>query len=117
MIYFDGNEFKAYTLKATYFNEQVGVERVKYDNSQDYWSEFVAKWPHLKDLTWSNVTLTAEQQQRLDLLNQQPNRCGGYDSQASLFVVDGIIYSDDYPPYLEALVGEYGIERPEQTDE
>lgn len=117
MIYFDGNEFKPYALKAAYFNEQDGVERVKYDNTQDYWNEFVAKWPHLKDLTWSNVTLTAEQQQRLDLLNQQPNCCGGSDSQASLFVVDGIIYTDDHPPYLAELVGEYGVERPEQTDE
>lgn len=117
MIYFDGNEFKPYALKATYFNEQDGVERVKYDNTQDYWNEFVAKWPHLKDLSWSNVTLTAEQQQRLDLLNQQPNCCEGWDSQATLFVVDGIIYNDDYPPYLAELVGEYGVERPEQTDE
>lgn len=109
MIYYDkqAEEFKAHTLKATYFNEQDDTERVKYDSSKTYWKNFVAKWEHCKNLKWSNVTLTQQQQERLDALNQQENCCGTFDAQASIFVEHGAIIPSDAPPYLESIAGDY----------
>lgn len=107
MIYFNGTEFAAHLYKATYTNNADGGERVKYTSDKDYWNDFVAKWG--SNLVWENVLLTNEQQARLDVLNEQDHCCDQYDAQATLFVEQGIIYTDDVPPYLVDLVGEYGV--------
>ena len=112
MIYFNGTQFAAHLYKATYTNNADGGERIKYASDKSYWDEFVAKWG--SNLTWSNVVLSAEQQSRLDLLNQQESCCGQWDAQASLFVEEGIIYKNDVPPYLESLLDEYGVEQEAQ---
>lgn len=115
MIHFDGAKFAAHLYKATYTNNADGGQRVKYASDKDYWNDFVAKWG--SNLAWADVSLTPEQQQRLDLLNEQEQCCAQWDAQASLFVDEGIIYADDVPPYLEALVGEYGVERESDVSE
>ena len=108
MIYFNGTEFVAHEYKATYTNAQDSEQRVKYASDKAYWNEFVSKWG--SNLVWQDVTLTTEQQARLDLINEQAHCCGQFDAQATLFVEQGVIHTDDVPPYLEALVGEYGVE-------
>lgn len=110
MIYFDTEtqQFKPHNFTATYTNNADGGERVKYASDKQYWEEFVAKWG--SNLSWQDVVLTSEQQTRLDLLNEQEQCCGQWDAQASLFVDEGTIYTDDVPPYLEALIGDYGVD-------
>lgn len=109
MIYFNGTQFVAHLYKATYTNNADQQERTKFASDKEYWNEFVAKWG--SNLAWSDVTLTDEQQGRLDLLNEQEHCCDMFDAQAALFVEEGIIYTGDVPPYMEDLVGEYGVGR------
>lgn len=108
MIYFNGTQFAAHLYKAAYTNNAGGGERVKYASDKDYWDGFVARWG--SNLAWEDVVLNNEQQARLDVLNEQEQCCGQYDAQASLFVEQGIIYTEDVPPYLVDLVDEYGTE-------
>ena len=115
MIYFNGTDFTAHKHKAAYTNNADGKERVKYTSDKAYWEEFVSRWG--SGLEWADVELTSEQRQRLDLLNDQDGCCAQWDAQASLFVDEGVIYTDDVPPYLEALVGEYGVERESDVSE
>lgn len=115
MIYFNGTEFTAHKHKAVYTNSADGKERVKYTSDKAYWEEFVSRWG--SGLEWADVSLTSEQQARLDLLNEQEQCCAQWDAQASLFVDEGVIYTDDAPPYLEALVREYGVERESDVSE
>jgi len=110
MIYFNDTQFAAYAYRAVYFNEQDNVERIKYDNDKSYWNAFIAKWEHLKDLVWSDVTLTEAQQERLDVLNQQAHLDGNYTAQAALFVEHGAILPIDAPPFLRGLQDAYTTE-------
>lgn len=109
MIYFNETEFTNHKHKATYTNNADGKERVKHTSDKDYWEEFVSRWGN--GLEWSDITLTPKQQQRLDLLNEQDGCCAQWDAQASLFVDEGVIYTDDVPPYLEDLLDDYGVAR------
>lgn len=115
MIYFNGTEFTNHKYKAVYTNNADGKERVKYTSDKEYWEEFVSRWG--SGLEWTDVTLTPDQQARLDLLNEQDGCCSQWDAQASLFVVEGVIYRDDVPPYLEGLLDDYGVDRVDSSHE
>lgn len=115
MIYFNGTEFTNHKHKAVYTNNADGKERVKYTSDKEYWEEFVSRWG--SGLEWTDVTLTPDQQARLDLLNERDGCCSQWDAQANLFVKEGVIYTDDVPPYLEDLLDDYGVTRVDSSHE
>lgn len=124
MIYFNGTEFVPHTLKLTYFNRLDNVERTQYDSSKDYWEAFADRWDFMENLVWTDIVLSDDEQGRLDILNQQENLCGQYDSQASLFVSKGAILPVNTPPFLDEIATQfeaktlaYAVEEFKQTFE
>lgn len=107
MIYYDNDAqtFKVHTHTATYINTQDDVERVKHTSDKAYWEGFVANWG--SNLKFKKISITSDQQARLDKLNDQDNCCGQWDYQASLFVEYGAILPHEEVPYLTELSSEY----------
>lgn len=110
MIYFnkDTGQFEPHLYIATYINNQDDVVREKYTNDKEFWESFVAKWG--RDLTFSNLSLSQEQQDRLAVLNNLNHCCDGWDSHASLFVEHGAILPVDAAPYLKPIASDYEAE-------
>jgi len=103
MIYFESNEFKPYSLKATF--NAYGKPSFQYTNDRAYWESFVSKWWHHDNLSFQVVTLSDDQQSRLDTLNaiDYENK-GLWPGEASQFVEFGVIMPDTDCPFLQPLI-------------
>lgn len=100
LLFFDSsdNQFKTHALRVDFidFNEK----RVKYDNTERYWSEFVTRWWHAHSLTFTPVKLTVEQQGRLDQVNSFGETTDRWLYEFSRYVKDNAIDPNTTCPHL-----------------
>lgn len=112
MIYFDQatQQFVPYRLRATFYDRD--TLRVKYDNSEKYWQDFVNRWWHHHSLTFTPVTLTAEQQDRLDEVNAQEELLATerlWEGTVAEYVEWGSVDPNNGCPYLGAKAEEPAV--------
>jgi len=107
MIYLDSGVFKAFSMKASFKDEDTQINQ--YTNDRKYYEELVGKWGHLSDLSFTKVTLTPEQQARLDLLNgSEAVNQGNFEGTFALFVEHGVVVPEEVKGcFLEGKGEEY----------
>lgn len=104
MIYFDPatQRYEQHTLKAIYLS--YGQQEQQYTSDKDYWHRMEQRWEHVDNLSFSDVTPTQEQTDRLAEINQHPLLSDLYGYEASLYVEHGIIPEDNEAPFLGTTV-------------
>ena len=105
MIYFNGTTFTPHTYQAAFTDN--GEPRTQYGEHRRYWENMVAHWGHLEALRIGPVTLTPEQQTRLDTLNGLTGINGLYTGDCADFVEHGIIRDDTDCPWLQPMIADY----------
>ena len=101
------NAFEPKRLEARFYDR--GTLRVKFDDSEQYWREFVNKWWHHDGLTFRVVELSADQQARLDAVNAN-NVDVRFLSEVADYVQHGAVSTETTEPYLATLVGNPDVE-------
>jgi hypothetical protein len=94
-------QFEPKRLQATFFDRD--EKRVKFDDTEQYWRDFVNKWWHHDRLSFKPLVLTEAQQARLDEVNGQEDLTEEHLSQVSDYVQYGVVEAESTVPYLEAL--------------
>ena len=97
MLYYD-NEWKICPFIAHY--KAHGKPEFKYTHDKQWWIEFVNRWWHHTDLSFTDVNPTEAQQTRLDEVNtaEIPE---GFQAEASAYIESGLI-SDTENPHFAA---------------
>lgn len=99
-------QYEQYRLKVTFYN--LDEKRVKYDDTEKYWREFIDKWWHHSDLKFQPLVLTDAQQARLTEINEQdiPKHWVG---TVSIYVETGSVDDGTACPYLTTLVDDPNV--------
>ena len=95
MLYYD-NEWKICPFIAHY--KSYGKPEFKYTNNKQWWIEFVNRWWHHTDLSFTDVNPTEAQQTRLDEVNAAPIP-EGFQAEASAYVESGLVLNPDNPHF------------------
>ena len=97
MLYYD-NEWKICPFIAHY--KAHGKPEFKYTNNKQWWINFVNRWWHHTDLSFTDVNPTQAQQTRLDEVNtaEIPE---GFQAEASAYVESGLVLNPDNPHFAE----------------
>ena len=108
MIYFSDNEYKFYTSKVEFLSSEYGKQSAYCTNVQDY-IDMVKTYPwQFSNLSHAQVRPTAEQKERLDLLNDlEAEHKNTYESECVLFVEHGAILEDTRSEFLIPLKEQY----------
>ena len=95
MLYYD-NEWKICPFIAHY--KSYGKPEFKYTNDKQWWIEFVNRWWHHTDLSFTDVNPTQAQQTRLDEVNNAgiPQ---GFGYEAGMYVESGLVVNPDNPHF------------------
>lgn len=102
----DTLQFEPKRLEARFYDR--GTLRVKYDDSEQYWRDFVNKWWHHDGLSFRQVELTTEQQGRLDEVNIN-NVASQYLSEVAEYVKYGAVSADTTEPYLATIAADAAV--------
>lgn len=92
--------FEPKRLKVVFFDR--GQKRVKFDDSEQYWREFVNRWWHHDNLSFTPLELTPEQQARLDDINAQSIDMR-YLSEVAEYIQHGVVSEETAEPYLATM--------------
>ena len=95
MLYYD-NEWKICPFIAHY--KAHGKPEFKYTNNKQWWINFVNRWWHHTDLSFTDVNPTQVQQTRLDEVNAAPIP-EGFQAEASAYVESGLILDTENPHF------------------
>lgn len=110
MIYFSDNEYKFYTSKVEFLSSEYGKQWAYCTETgvQDY-IDMVKAYPwQFSNLSHAQVEPTAEQKERLDLLNSlEAEHKNTYESECVLFVEHGAILEDTRSEFLTPLKDQY----------
>lgn len=108
MIYFSDNKFNFYSNKVDFISSQDGKQSAYCNNVQDY-IDMVKNYPwQFSNLTHMQVVPTAEQQARLELLNNlEVENKNTYESECVLFVEHGVILPESHSQFLLNIQQEY----------
>ena len=96
MLYYRGNEWNICPFIAHYTS--YGKQEFKYTNNKKWWQDFVQKWWHTDNLSFSDVIPTQNQLNRLDEINNA-NIPEGFGSESSNYVESGILITPDNPHF------------------
>ena len=86
MLYYKNRQFNICPFIAHY--KAHGKPEFKYTNDKQWWIEFVNRWWHHTDLSFTDVNPTQAQQTRLDEVNAAPIP-EGFQAEASNYVETG----------------------------
>jgi len=86
MVKYENSEYVPCDYKVIIQNR--GQEEIHYTNSKIYWKDMVAKHDHLTNLSFEEITLTAEQNERLAEINEE-NIQQGFQAQVREYVENG----------------------------
>lgn len=108
MLYYSDNKFNFYSNKVQFTSSQDGRQSAYCNNIQDY-LDMVKQYPwQFSNLTHEQVLPTAEQQSRLELLNNlEVQHKNLYENECVLFVEHGAILPDVRSEFLVHLQTEY----------
>ena len=110
MIYFSDNEYKFYTSRVEFLSSEYGKQWAYCTETgvQDY-IDMVKAYPwQFSNLSHAQVKPTAEQKERLDLLNDlEAEHKNTYESECVLFVEHGAILEDTRSEFLIPLKDQY----------
>ena len=95
MLYYD-NEWKICPFIAHY--KAHGKPEFKYTNNKQWWINFVNRWWHHTDLSFTDANPTEAQQTRLDEVNAAPIP-EGFQAEASAYVESGLVLNPDNPHF------------------
>lgn len=95
------SEYAVKNLKAVFYDR--GQQRIKFDDTEQYWRTFVERWWHHTDLSFEHVAVTPEQQARLDEVNQQTIE-PRHLSEVADYVLFGAVNVETSEPYFATLV-------------
>ena len=102
----DTQQFEPKRLEARFYDR--GTLRVKFDDSEQYWREFVNKWWHHDGLSFRPVELSAEQQARLDEVNTNAVAVQ-YLSEVAEYVQYGAVSAETTEPYLATIAADVAV--------
>lgn len=108
MIYFLDNKFNFYSNKVDFISSQEGKQSAYCNNVQDY-IDMVKNYPwQFSNLVHEQVVPNAEQQSRLELLNNlEVENKNTYESECVLFVEHGVILPSTVSTFLRDVAGDY----------
>ena len=92
MLYYENNQFNICPFIAYYMT--YGQKQFKYTNDKQWWTEFVNKWWHHRDLQFTQVIPTQAQLDRLAEINKA-GISESYKSDASSYVESGLFFKDE----------------------
>lgn len=99
-------QFETKRLKATFYDRD--EKRIKYDDSEKYWREFVLRWWHHHSLQFEPLVPTDEQVERLENVNQAQIPAE-YLHEVSEYVEHGLIEPETSTPYLVDLADQPNV--------
>lgn len=92
MLYYRDGQFHICPFIAHYLHR--GQRQFKYTNDKQWWTDFVNRWWHHKDLEFTSVTPTQAQLDRLAEINNA-EISEGFKSGASMYVESGKLPKDE----------------------
>ena len=110
MIHFSDNEYKFYTSRVEFLSSEYGKQWAYCTdaNVQDYIDMVKTYSWQFSNLSHTQVKPTAEQKERLDLLNDlEAEHKNTYESECALFVEHGAILEDTRSEFLIPLKDQY----------
>ena len=100
MLYFKNNQWNICPSIAHYTVH--GQRKLKYTKDKNWWTDFVNKWWHHRDLQFTQVIPTQAQLDRLAEINSA-GISEGFQSGASMYVESGLLPKDEQgnirPPF------------------
>lgn len=102
MIYFDtkSNQYKFHALYASFLDSN--KRQVKPTSDRDYWEKMAGKWGHLEDLSFTAITPSAEQESRLNAINNISEALDAmYSYDVGMYVQYNGVSKNNESPFLE----------------
>lgn len=117
MIYYSDNKYSFYTNKVQFTSSEDGEQSAYCNNVQDY-LDMVKHYPwKFSNLVSTTVVPTAEQQSRLELLNNlEVQHKNLYEGECVLFVEHGVILPDSKSQFLLDIQQDYSVQTEEYVN-
>lgn len=107
MIYHNGNTYTFHTLRASFLDE--GRRRIVPTSDRQHWEKMVGAWGHLENLSFTPITLTEDQESRLQEVNAE-NIPNVFQGEVSNYVTHNAVSQEVEHPFFQSLITDERVE-------